>query len=286
MSTRRNFLQQTALGIAGSVALPVLGKAAVAETKSAMSANASGTILPVGIAGYTFAKFDLDKSIAMMKRIGVYNLSVKEIHLPLNSSQETINAAMAKFKEAGINVYTVGVIYMRSKEAVDQAFDYAKKVGVNMIVGVPTYDLVDYAEEKVKQYDMKLAIHNHGPEDKLYPGPKDVYDHIKNRDARMGLCIDIGHATRAGYEAHKAVKDFKDRLFDLHIKDVSLAEKDGKAIEIGRGVIDFPALVKSLNKIGYKGVCSIEFEKDMTDPLAGIAESIGYFKGVVKAEAS
>jgi inosose dehydratase len=283
MSSRRNFLQQTAMGIAGSIAIPTLGKAAVTETKSV---SASGTILPVGIAGYTFARFDLDKSIAMMKRIGVYNLSVKEIHLPLNSSQETINAAMAKFKEAGINVYTVGVIYMRTKEAVDQAFEYAKKVGVNMIVGVPNYELVDYSEEKVKQYDIKLAIHNHGPEDKLYPGPKDVYDQIKNRDARMGLCIDIGHATRAGYTADKAVKDFKDRLFDLHIKDVSLAQKDGKAIEIGRGAIDFPALVKALNKIGYKGVCSIEYEKDMTDPLPGIAESIGYFKGVVKAEAS
>ena len=218
-----------------------------------------------------------------MKRIGVYNLSLKEIHVPLNSSQETINAALAKFKEANINVYTVGVIYMKTKEAVDQAFAYAKKVGVTMIVGAPSYDVLDYAEQKVKEYDIKLAIHNHGPEDALYPGPKDVYDRIKNKDPRMGLCIDIGHATRAGVAVDKAVKEYKDRLFDLHIKDVSKAEKDGKAIEIGRGVIDFPALVKALNKIGYKGVCSIEYEKDMTDPMAGIAESIGYFKGVMAA---
>lgn len=245
---------------------------------------ASNEPLPVGIAGYTFAKFDLDKSIAMMKRLGVHYLSLKEIHLPLNSSQETIDAAMAKFKAADINVYTVGVIYMKTKEAVDQAFAYAKKCGVTMIVGVPGYDLIDYAEQKVKETNIRLAIHNHGPEDALYPGPKDVYDRIKNRDPRMGLCIDIGHATRAGATADKAVKDFKDRLFDLHIKDVSIAAKDGKAIEIGRGVINFPALVKSLRKIGYKGVCSIEYEKDMNDPLPGIAESIGYFKGVMAAE--
>jgi sugar phosphate isomerase/epimerase len=245
---------------------------------------ASNEPLPVGIAGYTFAKFDLDKSIAMMKRLGVHYLSLKEIHLPLNSSQETIDAAMAKFKAVDINVYTVGVIYMKTKEAVDQAFAYAKKCGVTMIVGVPGYDLIDYAEQKVKETNIRLAIHNHGPEDALYPGPKDVYDRIKNRDPRMGLCIDIGHATRAGATADKAVKDFKDRLFDLHIKDVSIAAKDGKAIEIGRGVINFPALVKSLRKIGYKGVCSIEYEKDMNDPLPGIAESIGYFKGVMAAE--
>lgn len=245
---------------------------------------ASNEPLPVGIAGYTFAKFDLDKSIAMMKRLGVHYLSLKEIHVPLNSSQESIDAAIAKFKAADINVYTVGVIYMKTKEAVDQAFAYAKKCGVTMIVGVPGYDLIDYAEQKVKETNIRLAIHNHGPEDALYPGPKDVYDRIKNRDARMGLCIDIGHATRAGAVADKAVKDFKDRLFDLHIKDVSVAAKDGKAIEIGRGVINFPALVKSLRKIGYKGVCSIEYEKDMNDPLPGIAESIGYFKGVMAAE--
>ena len=284
MSSRRSFLQKTALGIAGSVAVPFLSKSNVFHPISEKSESAVSK-LQVGVAGYTFAKFDLDKSIVMMKKIGLHNLSVKEIHLPLNSSQETINAAMAKFKEADINVYTVGVIYMKTKEAVDQAFAYAKKVGVPMIVGAPSYDVLDYAEEKVKEYNMKLAIHNHGPEDALYPGPKDVYDRIKNKDPRMGLCIDIGHATRAGVAVDKAVKEYKDRLFDLHIKDVSLAAKEGKAIEIGRGVIDFQALVKALQKIGYKGVCSIEFEKDMTDPLAGIAESIGFFKGVLAAEA-
>lgn len=245
---------------------------------------ASPEPLPIGIAGFTFYKFDLDKAIAMMKRMDVHYLSMKEFHLPLNSSQETIDAAMAKLKAADINVYTVGVIYMKTKDAVDQAFAYAKKCGVNMIVGVPAYDLIDYAEQKVKEYNIRLAIHNHGPEDALYPGPKDVYDRIKNRDARMGLCIDIGHATRAGAVADKAVKEFKDRLFDLHIKDVTAAVKEGKAVEIGRGVINFPALVKSLKKIGYKGVCSIEYEKDMGDPLAGIAESIGYFKGVMAAQ--
>lgn len=285
MSSRRNFIQKTAMGLAGSVAVPFLAKANWQPNQNT-SATADVSALPTGIAGYTFARFDLDKSIAMMKKVGVENISVKEIHLPLNSSQETINTALAKFKDAGINVYTVGVIYMKTKEAVDTAFAYAKKVGVPMMVGAPSYDVLDYAEQKVKEYDIKLAIHNHGPEDALYPGPKDVYDRIKDRDKRVGLCIDIGHATRAGVAVDKAVKEYKDRLFDLHIKDVNVAQKDGKAIEIGRGVIDFPALVKALKKIGYKGVCSIEFEKDMGDPIAGIAESIGFFKGVVASDKS
>ena len=153
-----------------------------------------------------------------------------------------------------------------------------------MIVGVPSYNLIDLAEEQVKLYDIRLAIHNHGPEDALYPAPKDVYDRIKDRDARMGMCIDIGHSMRAGSAPEKAIRDFKERIFDLHIKDVSIAAKEGKAIEIGRGAIDFSAVIESLRKIKYQGVCSIEFEKDMADPLPGIAESIGYFKGIMAAE--
>jgi sugar phosphate isomerase/epimerase len=281
MSSRRNFIQQTALGLTGAIVLPVKGNAAINNLSNQL---APASEIQVGIAGYSFVKFNLEQSLSMMKRIGVNQLSLKDFHLPQNSTQEQIDRVMNACKNAGINVYALGVIYMKSKEAVDTAFAYAQKTGVNMIVGVPNYDLITYAEEQVKKYGIKLAIHNHGPEDALYPAPKDVYDRIKNLDAGMGMCIDIGHSMRAGSIPEKAIRDFKSRLFDLHIKDVSVAAKEGKAIEIGRGVINFPEVVESLRKINFKGVCSIEFEKDMTDPLPGMAESVGYFKGVLAAE--
>ena len=284
MSTRRSFLGKTAFGIAGTASIPFIGKA-FDKTSTTTTAESGASPLSIGMAGFTFYKFDVEKTIAMMKRVGVLNLSLKEFHLPLNSNAETIQTTLKKFKDAGINIYTVGVIYMKSKEAVDQAFQYAKNVGVDMIVGVPNYELLEYAEEKVKEHNIKLAIHNHGPEDKLYPSPKDIYDRIKNMDSRMGLCIDIGHALRAGTLPEKAIREYKDRLFDLHIKDVNSSAKDAKAIEIGRGAIDFSAVIESLRKVKFQGVCSIEFEKDMSDPLAGIAESGGFFKGVMKADA-
>jgi sugar phosphate isomerase/epimerase len=283
MSTRRSFLGKTALGIAGTASLPLLGTA-LNTTKTASTQEGGDHPINIGIAGYTFYKFDLEKTISMMKRVGVTNLSLKEFHLPLNSNAEKISEVKSKLKDAGINIYTVGVIYMKTKEAVDQAFQYAKNVGVDMIVGVPNYELLEYSEEKVKEHNIKLAIHNHGPEDKLYPSPKDIYDRIKNMDARMGLCIDIGHALRAGTLPEKAIREYKDRLFDLHIKDVNSTAKDAKAIEIGRGAIDFSAVIESLRKVKFQGVCSIEFEKDMSDPLPGMAESVGYFKGVLASE--
>lgn len=274
--SRRDFIQKTALTVAATASVPFLSSAA-----SHNVAGKPGNLFPVGIAGYTFNKFDLEKSIAMMQRVGIQNLSLKEFLLPINSSDEKIKSVMAQFAAANINVYAVGVIYMKTKQAVDDAFTYAQKTGVKLIVGVPNYDLLDYTEQKVKETGIPIAIHNHGPEDALYPGPTQVYERIQNRDPRMGLCLDIGHAVRAGVNLEKVIKDYRGRLYDLHIKDITLAAKDGKAIEIGRGVIDFTALIKSLKKNNYKGMCSIEFEKDMTDPLAGIAESVGYFKGVM-----
>jgi inosose dehydratase len=277
--SRRSFIQKAALGLAGAAAIPFISKSAPFNSAAADEAKP----LPIGMAGYTFARFDLEKSIAMMKRVAVQNLSLKDFHLPINSNDGKIKSVMAQFATANIKVYAVGVIYMKTKQAVDDAFAYAKKVGVNLIVGVPGYDLLDYTEQKCKETDIRIAIHNHGTEDQLYPGPQQVYDRIKTRDQRMGLCLDIGHAKRAGTDLQKAIKEYKDRLFDLHIKDVTAAAQDGKAAEIGRGVIDFEALVKALERVDYKGVCSIEFEKDMSDPLPGIAESLGYFKGVMSS---
>ncbi len=262
------------MGLAGTLSVPLVS-AAAPEVKGAVALN-------TGIAGYTFAKFDLEKAIAMMKKVNINYLSIKDIHLPLNSSQEKIDSVKKQLADAGINVYAVGVIYMKTKEAVDEAFAYAKKVGVPLIVGVPNPELLDHTESVVKATGIRIAIHNHGPEDKLYPGPANVMELIKGRDPRMGLCLDIGHAIRAGADPATAVKLYKDRIFDLHIKDVTLAQKDGKAIELGRGVIDFGALVKALQKIKYQGICALEFEKDMSDPLAGIAESAGFYHGVVK----
>ena len=125
----------------------------------------------------------------MMKRIGVYNLSIKDFHIPINSNEDTIQKVMEQFADANIKIYAVGVIYMKTKQAVDEAFNYAKKVGVKLIVGVPNYELLDYTEQKVKETDIRMAIHNHGPEDALYPGPQQVYERIKTRDSRMGLCL-------------------------------------------------------------------------------------------------
>jgi sugar phosphate isomerase/epimerase len=235
----------------------------------------------LGMAGYTFREFSVEQTIEMMKKIGVNFLSLKDFHMPMNSTKQQIDSVIEKFRNAGITVYTVGVVYMKTRESVDQAFEYAKMAGVKMIVGAPDYELLPYVEKKVKEYDFKLAIHNHGPDNPLFPNPTDIWNHVKNLDMRMGICIDIGHTKRDGADPAADIIKYGKRIYDVHIKDVTKSTKEGETVEIGRGIIDIPAVISALRKINYSGKCSLEYEKDMKDPLAGIAESLGYFKGVM-----
>lgn len=203
------------------------------------------------------------------------------MHLPLDSDAETIQKGVSLCKDKGLTLYGGGVIYMKSKSQVDQAFEYAKTAGMEMIVGVPNHELLEYVEGKVKKYDIKLAIHNHGPGDKLYPSAESAYNLIKDLDPRMGLCIDIGHTKRINRDPEQDVKDFFDRVFDIHVKDVTKAEKNGSTCIIGRGVIDFPSFLKVIVKLGYKGTLALEYEADGNDPLPGMMESFGYIKGIL-----
>ncbi len=253
------------------------------ERPGPQPAPETGEKFRVGMAGYTFAKFDLDKTLETMQKADVHYLCIKDFHLPLKSTDEEIAAFHAKLKSKGVTGYAVGPIYMKTEKEIDNAFEYAKRVGVKLVVGVPNYELLPYVDKKVKEYGFNYAIHLHGPDIALYPDADDVWNHVKNLDPRIGMCLDIGHDTRNGKDPVKDLKKYHSRVFDIHIKDVTGTTKLGYSLEIGRGIIDIPAFVKMLRKVGYTGVCSLEHEKEMTNPFMGIAESIGYFRGVIAA---
>jgi len=278
--TRRQFLQVAGIGAAASLAgasncsAQVRGSAALRQGKRRFQ---------LGLASYTLRKFKLDETLAMTKRVGLKYICFKSFHLPLDSTPAQIQAVVAKVKEAGLILYGGGVISMKTEDQVHNAFDYAKAAGMKVIIGVPAPELLPLVNKKVKQYDIKVAIHNHGPTDKLYPTPGSAYEKIKHLDARIGLCNDIGHTQRAGVDPSVSGEKYADRLLDVHIKDVSEATAKGRGVEIGRGVIDIPKFLKTLLRIKYSGIVSFEYEKDADDPLAGLAESVGYVRGVLAA---
>jgi sugar phosphate isomerase/epimerase len=237
----------------------------------------------LGMAGWSFHKFNLDKTLETLQRADVKYLCIKDFHLPLNSTDEEIQAFHKKLAESDVTGYGVGPIYMKTKEEVDNAFDYAKRVGVKLIVGVPNYELLPYVSDKVAEYDMQYAIHLHGPDIALYPDADDVWENVKDLDPRMGMCLDIGHDRRNGKDPVADLEKYQSRVFDIHLKDVTDATKLGYSIEVGRGILDIPGFVRMLRKVKYTGVVSLEHERNMDNPFMGIAESIGYFRGVVAA---
>lgn len=278
--TRRQFIKIASIGAAASL---TGASSSLGQVRGSAQRRAGKQRIKLGLASYTLRKFNLDDTLAMTKRVGLKYVCFKSMHLPLDSTPARIRSVVTKVKEAGLILYGGGVIYMGNQDQVHQAFDYAKAAGMKVIVGVPKPELLPLVDKKVKEYDIKLAIHNHGPGDKVYPTPASAYERIKNLDRRIGLCNDIGHTIRAGSDPAISAKKFADRLLDVHIKDVSEAAAKGHGVEIGRGVIDIPKFLKMLVKIKYSGIVSFEYEKDADDPMPGLAESVGYVRGVLAA---
>lgn len=270
--TRNEFLKL--VGLSGLATLTT-GSIPAAAT------NVQSTDLRLGLASYTLRKFKLDEVIRMTKRVGLTNIALKDMHMPLDSSSEAIKQFASQIRSAGLNLYGAGVIYMKTAQEVENAFAYASNAGLEMIIGVPSHELLSLANEQVKKYNIKLAIHNHGPGDKLYSSVNDVYNKIKDLDKRIGFCIDIGHVQRIKENPIAMIEKYKDRLYDMHMKDVNKDTGDGVPVEIGRGIIDIPGVIKALNKIKYTGTVAFEYEKDGDDPLAGLAESVGYVRGIM-----
>ena len=276
MANRRKFLKAAGIGFVAAT-VPVVSKASVSKTIS----QKGKFDFELGVASYSLRNFSQEEALDMTLRCGVNRICFKSMHLPLDSDVQTIKNAVALCNQKGVKLYGGGVIYMKTKEEVDQAFEYAKTAEMEMIVGVPNHELLDYVEGKVKEYNIKLAIHNHGPGDKLYPSAESAYNLIKNRDKRMGLCVDIGHTKRIDRDPEQDVKDFFDRVFDVHIKDVTSNKAEGKTCIIGRGVINFISFLTAMVNLGYNGSLSLEYEAEGDDPLPGMMESFGYVKGVM-----
>ncbi|MBN2271650.1 MAG: sugar phosphate isomerase/epimerase [Sedimentisphaerales bacterium] len=278
--SRRHFIKLAGAGVTASLAAKA-DSSPIYDLKTTV--RAVKPRFELGLASYTLRKFKLDETLAMTKRVGLKYICFKSFHLPLESSDEQIRQVVKKVKDAGLILYGGGVISMNNKADVDRAFEYAKAAGMKVIIAAPSPELLDLVDKKVKEYDIKVAIHNHGPGDKVWPTPDQVLEKVKQYDERIGLCHDIGHTQRLGIDPVASTEKVGGRLLDVHIKDVTGPTAKDHGCEVGRGVIDIPGFLRVLIEINYAGVVSFEYEENADDPLAGLAESVGYVKGALAA---
>jgi sugar phosphate isomerase/epimerase len=277
--TRREFA--VFAGSAAAVAT-FAGRAPRASAQATDSAADPWLGLKIGVASYTFSRLPRDVTIAGIRRVGVHYVSIKEAHLPLKSTAEQRKAVVTEFREAGITPLSCGNISMRGGESeLRNAFEYARDAGIPAIVCAPSRENLPALDRLVKEFNIKLAIHNHGPEDRTFPSPLDVWKAVEKLDERIGLCIDVGHTTRAGVDPVRAIRTCAARLYDVHLKDLVSREPNARVIEVGRGVLDIRGILQALRDVGFSGHVGLEHEKDMNDPLPGVAESIGYIRGTL-----
>jgi sugar phosphate isomerase/epimerase len=277
--SRRNFVRSSAL-LAAASTLPV------ARDAFGQLTEASGKSSPIklGIASYTFRNFPRAQMITWLKQLNITSLNPKDAkdHLPMDPTAEA--QALSDFEANGIHLHAAGAIYFQKDDDDDirAKFEYCKRAGVKVIVaGDPAPATLPRVEKFVKEYDIKIAIHNHGPEDKIFPSPHDVLKFVKSMDPRMGCCIDVGHCVRAGTDVVEAIKAAGPRLFNMHMKDLTSFTAKESQVAVGEGKMPIRQIFEALTAINYPGWVDLEYEVHGDDPLPGVAESFAYMRGVL-----
>jgi sugar phosphate isomerase/epimerase len=274
-SSRRTFLS-TSIAAAAVAAVPASARA----TPSGPRGKAYR--LRLGLASYSTRKLTLDQTLEVCRDVDIAYINLKDFHLPMTDSPEAIAAARTKILAAGLRIMGGGTITPKNDPAQARAArEYARRGGFPLIVAAPEPAALDAIEAAIKEFDIKVGIHNHGPEDKFFPAPQDAYKLLKGRDPRFGLCMDIGHATRAGVDPVKAAVECRDRLLDVHVKDLKVKTDKDSQCEVGKGALDIPGLFRALLKIDYPGHVGLEYEINAEAPQVGIRESFSYMRGVL-----
>ena len=246
----------------------------------------TGKPLPInlGICSYTFRNFTRAQMLGSLKDLRLTDLNVKDVkdHLPMDPALEA--QALADYAAAGIKLHAAGAIYFPKNDEADirGKFEYCKRAGIKTIVaGDPTPESLKWIERFVKEYDIRIAIHNHGPEDKFFPSPFDVLKAIKGLDPRIGCCIDVGHAARANANLVDAIHATGSRLYDVHIKDLADLKDKESQVAVGEGKLPIREIFKALISIRYPGFVDLEYEINADNPMPGVIESFGYMRGVL-----
>jgi len=267
---RRGFL--TAAGVAGlGAAVPV------------QAADESAGGIRLGVASYSLREFSRGLAIRCIKELRTPYVSVKEFHLPYRSSPQELEAGRKEFEAAGLRIMSGGNISLEKDDPEDirRYFEYARTCGMPMMVCAPRHSNLRTVEKFVKEYNIRIAIHNHGPEDKEFPTPQSVLAVVRDMDPRCGLCMDVGHSARAGSNVVESIAEAGGRLLDMHIKDLRTFEPHAQQVDVGDGIMPIVAIFKQLQKIGYQGCVNLEYEINGDNPLPGMKNSFSYMRGVL-----
>ena len=239
----------------------------------------------LGLQTWTANKMTFDQVVDFAVAHHITQLQFIGAHFDPRASKEETLRKKAILDAKGLTCYTFGVNgTSMNKEENRKLFEFAKLIGAKLIVVEPKNMAEwDNLEELVKEYDIKLAIHNHGT-GSAYGNPETVKGVLAKRDKRIGVCLDVGWVTAAGFDAAKIFREYGDRVYDIHFKDKKVEKSaDGKDVvldvELGTGQANYQGLFAELKKSNWSGVMAIETDNKsfQTDPNKMVADGQNFF---------
>ena len=277
---RRIALQTLAVG----ATLPLVGTRAFAAG-APPSATSSQPRFALGVATVSLKSLPLENMLSAVSRAGLDTISLHRAHSPWENQPGQWRDTAAQIRSAGVKTLCCGVLYLKNDEpAMRRMMDYVQAHGLDFFSCSPEPAALPLLEKLVREYDLRCAIHNHGPEDKSWPSGEGVMQALAPVDPRVGLCLDVGHCYRSGEDPVEMIRRHSARLYDVHLKDTVAAVGDLKdtPVEMGRGRLDLRAILAALREVGYAQAAWLEYEKDPNDPVTGLAESAGYVRGLLR----
>ena len=279
--------------------LRLFAVALLAITVALTSARAAAAGPQLGIQSWTCRNMSFDEVVEFATKHQIKNLQLISKHIDPKGTKEETLRKKAILDARGLTCHTFGVNGTSlDKEDNRKSFEFAKLMGIKIIIVEPKNMAEwDNLEQLVKEYDIKLAIHNHGT-GSVYGDPATVQKILAVRDARIGVCLDVGWVTAAGFDVAKVFREYNGRVFDMHLKDKRLepaapgamvTDKQGQKkpagptildVEIGTGQANYQGLFAEIKKAKWSGVMAIETDNGefAKDPNRLVAGGVAFFK--------
>ena len=263
-----------------AVSASALAVASSANAFQSVFAEAAKTKLRLGIQLYSLRNYSVDEALQHAKNLGFEQVEFYSKMFPTDASKDTIDGIVAKVKELGLSISAHGVNkFTKDAAASRKLFEFAKAAGIRTITADPDPDSFDNLNGLVKEFDIRIAIHNHGPTHR-YNKALDVLKAIEGRDERIGACADLGHYIRSGERPTDVIRLLKGRLYGVHLKDFAEMKDKTEGVILGKGHLDCAEVFNAMAQVGFPadGALSLEYEENPKDPIEDIRQCVAIAK--------
>jgi inosose dehydratase len=277
---RRQFISQIASTATTGIATAAMLSASPTITSTLAADASSRSRLKLGIQLYSLRGYSVDQALRHAKDLGFEQVEFFSGMLPLDASAEQIAAQRQRVAELGMSISAHGVNpFSKDAAANRKSFEFANALGIRNITADPDPDSFDNLNDLVQEFDIRIAIHNHGPNHR-YNKAVDVLHAIEGRDERIGACADLGHYIRSGERPTEVIRLLKGRLYGIHLKDFAEMKAETKGVVLGRGHLNVPDVFATLQQVQFPedGALSLEYEENPENPISEIRECVAVAK--------